>query len=103
MVVENYLAVGTVVVRAIIPDETHGTTAGRLRAEGFAVTELDARGRSGSVDVLNVVVKRSEAPRVVEAVEEEAPRAFITVEEVRSTRRGRLLPTRRVGARLLRK
>lgn len=101
--VEDYLAFGTVVVRAIIPDEAHGTTARSLRAEGFAVTEVDGRGQSGPVDVLNVVVNRSEAPRVVEAVEAEAPRSFITVEEIRSTRRGRLLPTRQVAPRLLRK
>ena len=103
MVVEDYLAVGTVVVRAIIPDEADGTTAAQLRARGFAVTELDGRGQSGSVDVLNVVVQRAEAPQVVEAVETEAPRAFITIEEVRSTRRGQLLPIRRGLPRLLRK
>lgn len=103
LVVEDYLAVGTVVVRAIIPNEASGSTAEHLRAQGFAVTEIDGRGRSGPVDVLNVVVKRAEAPRVVEAVESEVPDAFITVEEIRSTRRGRLLPSRRISPRLFRK
>jgi len=55
VVVEEYLALGQVVVRAIIPDESDGRTARRLREEGYAVTELDGRGRDGPIDVLNTV------------------------------------------------
>ena len=101
--VEDYIAVGTVVVRAIIPEADGTTTAQALRAHGFAVTEIEGQGRSGPVDVLNVVVERAEAPHVVDAVEAEAPRSFITVEEVRSTRRGHLHPIRRMAPRLVQK
>ena len=51
IVVENTLALGTVVVRAIIPDETDGATARVLREQGYVVTELEGRGRHGPVDV----------------------------------------------------
>lgn len=101
--VEGYLALGKVVVRAIIPDEADGATAARLRDAGFAVTELDGRGRHGSVDVLNTVAERKAAPRVVELIEDGAPRSFITVEEIRSTYRGMLRPADRRPARLVRR
>jgi uncharacterized protein YebE (UPF0316 family) len=92
VVVEEYLALGQVVVRAIIPDESDGRTARRLREEGYAVTELDGRGRDGPIDVLNTVVNRRDAPRVLDLVEAEASRSFVTVEEIRSTRRGMVGP-----------
>lgn len=101
--VEGALAMGTVVVRAIIPDEADGSTARLLRDKGYAVTEVDARGQAGPLDVLNVVVGRGEAPRVVDLVEGHAPRSFISVEEVRTTYRGRLQPAQRLESRLVRK
>jgi uncharacterized protein YebE (UPF0316 family) len=82
-----------VVVRAIIPDEADGRTARRLRESGYSVTEIDGRGREGPVDVLNTVVARREAARVIETIETHAPRSFVTVEELRTTRRGTLRPT----------
>jgi uncharacterized protein YebE (UPF0316 family) len=100
---EHALALGRVVVRAIIPDEADGATARALREEGYAVTVMEGRGREGPVDVLNAVVERKEAPRVLNVVETHAPRSFITVEELRTTRRGTLRPTSRSQPRLLRK
>jgi uncharacterized protein YebE (UPF0316 family) len=97
---EGYLALGQVVVRAIIPDEADGQTAARLREAGYAVTELDGRGRDGPIDVLNTVVRRRQAADVIDLVENHAPRAFVTVEEIRSTRRGMIgpLPPRGLAA-----
>lgn len=102
-VAENALALGTVVVRAIIPDEADGATAHALRAEGYAVTEVDARGQDGPVDVLNTVVSRKEAPRVIDLIEVQAPRSFVTVEELRTTYRGRLRPSDHRPARLVKR
>ena len=93
ILLEGGLALGTVVVRAIIPDEADGRTARRLRESGYSVTEIDGRGREGPVDVLNTVVARREAARVIETIETHAPRSFVTVEELRTTRRGTLRPT----------
>jgi len=93
---ERLLVLGKVVVRAIIPDEDDGRTARALREEGYAITEIDGRGREGPVDVLNAVVDRKEAARVVEAIEAKVPRSFITVEELRTTRGGTLRPTNRL-------
>lgn len=88
--VEHALALGKVVVRAIISDGEGGATARALRDDGYAVTEVDGRGRDGPVDIVNVVVKRREAGRVAAVIEATAPASFITVEEIRSARRGML-------------
>jgi uncharacterized protein YebE (UPF0316 family) len=95
ILVENGLALGTVVVRAIIPDETDRDTARTLREEGYVVTELEGRGRDGPVDVLNTVVPRKDAADVVAHIEAAVPDSFITVEELRTTHRGTLRPSDR--------
>lgn len=96
--VEERLALGLVVVRAIIPDEADGTTARVLRDHGYAVTELQGQGREGPVDVLNTVVARREAPAVIDVIETHVPRSFVTVEEIRTTRRGYIRPRSRLGS-----
>jgi len=101
--VVHLLALGQVVVRAIIPNEEGGTTARTLRDNGFAVTEIEGQGRDGPVDIVNVVVGRRHASRVAEVIESTAPQSFITVEEVRTTRRGMLQPVAAEGRQQVRK
>ena len=95
MALEDVLALGTVVVRAIIPDEADGSTARALRDQGYPVTQVDGRGREGAVEILNTVVERKDASDVIEAIEAHVPRSFITVEELRSTYRGTIRKNRR--------
>ena len=90
--IERTLALGQVVLRVILPDGDGAGVASTLRDAGYAVTEVDGRGRDGPVDIANVVVGRRYAHRVAELVEEAAPRSFITIEEIRSTRRGLVDP-----------
>lgn len=90
--IERALALGNVVIRAIIPDQEAGQAARALRDEGYAVTEVDGRGRDGPVDILNVVVGRRNASHVADAIEASTPKSFITVEEIRTSRRGMLRP-----------
>jgi len=59
-----------------------------LREQGYAVTEFSARGRSGSMRVIQCVVTRKEVPQVRGIVEEVDPQAFLTIGDVKSLRRG---------------
>ena len=59
-----------------------------LRGGGFAVTEIPARGKDGSVGLLNVSVLRRDIDRVETIVREADTDAFITTEDVRPLRRG---------------
>ncbi|MDX1377443.1 MAG: DUF5698 domain-containing protein [Anaerolineales bacterium] len=87
MLIEEKLAIGTLVVRIILP-KNGNTLVTRLREEGFGVTFVDGHGGSGPVVLVYTVVMRRELYRVIEIIEETTPKAFYTVEELRSVRQG---------------
>ncbi len=82
MRIEERLALGSALVR-IVPQRDASTLAGRLRAEGFVVTSIDAEGMKGPVQVLFTVVPRARLETALALVEQFNPRAFYSVEDVR--------------------
>ena len=60
----------------------------RLREAGFAVTEIPARGKDGTVTLLECKVLRRHSHQVQQLAQETDPEAFITVEDVRPVQRG---------------
>lgn len=87
MWIEERLAIGFIHLRIISP--TRGlAVAERLRAEGFAATEIVARGKDGMVTLINCSVLRKHTRQVEKLVHQVDENAFITAEEVRPLRRG---------------
>ncbi len=84
---EERLALGFVELRIVSPRRGQAILES-LRDEGYAVTELLARGKDGMVSVLSCTVQRKTAPDVEEVIQKTDQNAFITAEEVRSVRRG---------------
>ncbi|HMB22080.1 MAG: DUF2179 domain-containing protein [Chloroflexota bacterium] len=92
MLVEEKLAIGTLVIRVILPkDGTSLVTC--LRAEGYGVTYVDGHGANGPVTLIYTVVLRKDLARVVSLIQECQPKAFFTVEELRSAQQG-IFPAR---------
>lgn len=96
---EGRFAIGVNVVRVIsrIPDDATTGAGGQavarmLRREGFAVTELLGKGRENDVVMLNIVVPRRNVSRVMRIIGDSDPDAFVSVEEVRTTRGGYIRP-----------
>lgn len=88
MVIEEKLAIGTLVIRIILP-KNGNSLAARLREDGYGVTFVDGHGGSGNpVALVYTVVMRKELDQVVGIIEEVTPKAFYTVEELRSVRQG---------------
>ena len=87
MLIEERLAVGYIQVTVISPNRG-SAIAERLRENGFAVTEMSGRGRSGTVTVLNCGVKRKDMDNVETVILEADPDAFVTADDVRPVRRG---------------
>ena len=89
---EGRLAMGVSVVRAIFPKTSETSrqegpgVAEVLRRRNLAVMEAPARGWQGEVDVVDVIVPRRMVPEVLQAVEVSDPDAFISVENVQTTR-----------------
>jgi uncharacterized protein YebE (UPF0316 family) len=96
---EGRFAIGVNVVQAVcrVNPDADGKGGGKaaaaaLRGAGFAVTEIQGRGRESDVEILNVVVPRKSVPRVLSLIGDSDPDAFVSVEEVRTTRGGYVRP-----------
>ena len=87
MAIEERLAIGHVHMRIISSRRGTGI-AEKLRIEGFAVTEVPARGKDGMVTMLNCSVLRKDVKRIRVMVNDVDEQAFITSEEIRPIRRG---------------
>lgn len=103
MMIEDKLAIGTLVVRAILPKDGSSLVE-RLREEGYGVTFVDGQGASGAVILVYTVVMRRELEQVVRIIQEVSPKAFFTVEELRSVQQG-IFPVRssRMGEEFFRR
>lgn len=87
MWIENRLALGTVVLRIILPHEGD-ELADALHQAGYGVTRVDGQGANGPVKLIYNIVRRKDLPGVLEIIHQTAPKAFIAIEEVRSTEQG---------------
>jgi uncharacterized protein YebE (UPF0316 family) len=87
MFIEERLAIGHILMNIVSP-RRGSAIADNLRANGYAVTEIPARGKDGMVTLLNVSVLRKNVDAVRTLANETDPQAFITAEDVRPVRRG---------------
>lgn len=87
MLVEQRLAIGYMNLR-IISSKRGSAIAEKLRKEGYGVTEIPARGKEGTVTLLNVSVRRKQVKEVHDLVQKVDKSAFITSEEMHPLWRG---------------
>jgi uncharacterized protein YebE (UPF0316 family) len=87
MFIEERIAMGHILIN-IISSRLGTAIADHLRQNGYAVTEVSARGKDGMVSMINCSVLRKQVDAVRELVNEIDPEAFITAEDVRPVRRG---------------
>jgi uncharacterized protein YebE (UPF0316 family) len=92
MLIEEKLAIGTLVVRIILPKKKN-SLIDNLLEEGYGVTFVDGQGGSGPVILVYTIVMRKELEQIVKIIEDTSPKAFFTVEELRSVRQG-IFPVR---------
>lgn len=87
MFIEDHLALGTLIVRAIVPSGG-AELMRRLHEAGYGVTGVDGEGANGPVKLIYTVVKRRNLREVVAIIHDCHPKAFLSVEDVRSTEEG---------------
>ena len=87
MFIEDKLAMGMLVVRAIIPGSVQELTK-VLSEKGYGVTRVNAHGSQGPVNLIYTIVMRKNLPEVAEIIQGAYPTAFFTVEELRSAEHG---------------
>lgn len=87
MFIEDKLALGMLVVRAILPSHVQDVPKA-LAAKGYGFTRVDGHGSQGPVQLIYTVVQRKNLPDVAEVILSAYPNAFFTVEELRSAEHG---------------
>jgi uncharacterized protein YebE (UPF0316 family) len=85
--IEERLALGTLVLRIILPQGGE-ELAQSLREAGFGVTMVNGEGATGEVKLLYSVVKRKDLGRAAGIIQNVNPQAFFSVEEVRLANQG---------------
>jgi uncharacterized protein YebE (UPF0316 family) len=87
MAIEKRLAIGFSHIKIIT--KQHGdAVAEALRKMDYAVTEIPARGKDGSVSLCDLSVRRKDVPAIEKLALEVDPEAFITVEDITPLRSG---------------
>lgn len=87
LMIEERLAVGKLIVRVITAVETQALID-KLKDLGYGVTHIDAQGTAGKVKIIFCVIQREQFERVVDIIKSFNPKAFYTVEDVRTAREG---------------
>ncbi len=87
MLIEDRLAIGTLIVRTILPIGGD-VVMQRLHDAGYGVTSVDGHGATGPVKLIYAVVKRKHIKQVTQIIHSVYPNAFLTVEDLRSTTEG---------------
>jgi uncharacterized protein YebE (UPF0316 family) len=87
MKVEEKISLGTVVVRVITPEDTT-TLIAYLRKRSFGVTVADGEGSKGRVKIILSVIQRQNLDEVIRGIREYMPKAFYSVEDIRSVAEG---------------
>ncbi len=85
MWIEDRLALGKVLIRAITRTDASELIE-QLKTRKNGLTYHNARGVTGPVHIIFTVTDRHDAPKVIELIRKHNPRAFYTVEDVRSVR-----------------
>jgi len=87
MWIEEKLAMGVQVVRIITKKEA-SQLIDALKASGYGVTILDAQGSTGPVNIIFMIIKRTDLPQVVALIQQYNPKAFYSVEDIRAVNEG---------------
>ncbi len=87
MIIEEKLAIGTLVFRIITQKDTT-ELVDALYKTGYGVTEIDAKGKFSKVNVIYIILKRKKLQHVQEIVQQYNPTAFYTVEDIRKAQYG---------------
>lgn len=94
LVMEEKLALGWNTVRIIATEEGFARIIDELHQRGHGYTIVDGRGAKEDVKLIFTIVKRKDLRAVERMITRVAPRAFYSVDEIRSARFGIFSPRR---------
>ncbi|UCG27423.1 MAG: DUF2179 domain-containing protein [Bacteroidales bacterium] len=84
---EEKLAIGFEVVR-IITQKGADELINVLQSEGYGITSVKARGKSGTVHLIFMIIRRSHIKDIIARIQSYNPNAFYTIEDARMVHSG---------------
>lgn len=87
MLIEEKLAMGTLIVRIMIPDSGN-LLSKELNAKGFGTTTVCGNGAVGKVDLIYTVVSRKDLECVEDVIKRYDSNAFYSIEDVKKVKNG---------------
>jgi len=87
MKLESLISIGYQSIRIITTEKITALPL-TLREEGFGITTVAARGMKGEVQLIYTTAARGKVKKLLEIVETLEPKAFVTIEDVRSFKSG---------------
>ncbi|GHU88149.1 DUF2179 domain-containing protein [Spirochaetia bacterium] len=66
--IENFIALGKVLIQTIVAKENSDTVTGLLRGKGYAVTTMDAHGRDSDKTVLMIFANRKGKDEIIREI-----------------------------------
>ena len=81
MLIEKKLALGVQVIR-IITRFSADKLIKDLKNDGYGLTLIDGQGANGPVNIIFMLIKRKDFPKVTTLIHKNNPKAFYTVEDV---------------------
>ncbi len=99
MWIEDRLAIGTLILRTILPGDVSELRA-QIHSAGYGVTCVAGRGAQSDVTLVYTIIKRKDLQAVTSIIHRLHPHAFISIEELRAAEKGVFPPEssrRRIG------
>ncbi len=87
MTIERKLTIGKVALRVIMRDNSDALIA-YFKEKGFGITCVDAMGSRGPVRILYSIMERRNLGTVIEEIKRFNPRAFYSIEDVKTVSEG---------------
>jgi uncharacterized protein YebE (UPF0316 family) len=85
--IEEKMAIGTLIIRVITRNDGLQLIE-QFRSQSFGVTSFDAEGSTGKVKIIYTIIKRRDLQKIIVIIKRFNPRAFYSIEEVRSASEG---------------
>ena len=82
MLVEEKLAMGVMIIR-VITQKSASDLIENLTIAGYGITNIEAEGSKGNVNVIYTIIQRQDLHDVVAIINKFNPKAFYTIEDVK--------------------
>ena len=96
-ILENRLAVGKVLIQAVIMKDEANTVINALREAGHGVTSIDAHGKYKEREVLMIFANRKNKQAILKLISENDDDALVVANEVSYLRGGFVSPWRKLA------